>query len=189
MRRNDAQHLPPMLLNERIVPAKGGNYEKVLSIILTVICGLLANLIAAVPAAWTLLSGDNVVSGVLVGLLIACGLGALLNLIGRKLEEECLIARRALFLIAQAPFVVLMAALFIQNAVELHSSEPSLGDMFSGLYGWGLELNYYVYLGALATAVMTIVAAFVIFAVAGKKPNLKKEKQNERKNRTADQQH
>lgn len=138
--------------------------KKAIAVILTIICGLLANIIAAVFPVWALLASDNIVFVVLVGLPIACGLAALLNLIGRKLEEKSTIARRVFLLIAQAPFVVFTAALFIQNAVELHNYEPSLGDMWSGMYGWGLELGYYVYLGALATAVMTTAAAFSLSA-------------------------
>lgn len=57
-----------------------------------------------------------------------------------------------------------MAALFIQNAVELQNYNPSLDDMWSGLNYLGLELGYYVYLGALATAVMTTAAAFSLSA-------------------------
>lgn len=137
-------------------------FKKTLAVILTIICGLLANIIAAVPAVSVLLTEESIGFGFLVGLLIAYGIAALLNLIGRKLEEKRIIARWALWLLAQAPFVILMAILFIQNAVELHNYEPSLGDMWSGLYGWGLELGYYAYLGALATAVMTTVAAFAL---------------------------
>lgn len=148
--------------------------KKALAVILTIICGLLTNIIAAVLPVWALLTSENIVFGVLVGLPIACGLAALLNLIGKKIEGKCGLARRAFLLIAQAPFVVLMAALFIQNAVELHNYEPSLGDMWSGLYGWGLELGYYVYLGALATAVMTTVAAFAL-PVAGVLKSKKQE--------------
>lgn len=140
--------------------------KKALAVILTIICGLLTNIIAAVLPVWALLTSENIVFGVLVGLPIACGLAALLNLIGKKIEGKCGLARRAFLLIAQAPFVVLMAALFIQNAVELHNYNPSLDDMWSGMYGWGLELSYYAYLGALATAVMTTVAAFAL-PVAG----------------------
>lgn len=148
--------------------------KKALAVILTIICGLLTNIIAAVLPVWALLTSENIVFGVLVGLPIACGLAALLNLIGKKTEGKCGLARRAFLLIAQAPFVVLMAALFIQNAVELHNYEPSLGDMWSGLYGWGLELSYYAYLGGLATAVMTTVAAFAL-PVAGVLKSKKQE--------------
>ncbi|MDE6733069.1 MAG: hypothetical protein K2J77_09370 [Oscillospiraceae bacterium] len=149
--------------------------KKVLSIILTVICGLLANAIAAVPAVWLLLTSESVVFGVLVGLPIACGLAALLNLIGKKTEGKCGVARRVFLLIAQAPFVILVTALFIQNAVELYHYEPSLGDMFSGLYGWGLELNYYAYLGALATAVMTTIGGFIMMLADRQKARTEKQ--------------
>lgn len=143
--------------------------KKPLSIILTVICGFLANIIAAVPAVWLLLTNDNVVFGVLVGLPIACGLAALLNLIGKKIEGKCGIARWVFLLVAQAPFVVLFAALFITNAVKLHNFDDSVDYMWSGLDYWGLELGFYTYLGALVTAVMTTVGAFVMAARVKKK--------------------
>lgn len=139
--------------------------KKTLAVILTIICGLLANIIAAVPAVSVLLTEESIGFGFLVGLLIAYGIAALLNLIGRKLEEKRIIARWALLLLAQAPFVILMAILFIQNAVELHNYE-STDDMWTGLHFWSLQVGYYMYLGALATAVMTTVAAFAL-PVAG----------------------
>lgn len=138
--------------------------KKALTVILTIICGLLANAVAAVPAVWLLLTSENVVLGVLIGLPVAFGLAALLNLIGKKIEGKCGLARRAFLLIAQAPFVVLTTIFFIQSAVELQNYEPSLGDMFSGLNYLGLELYYYAFLGALATAVMTTAAAFSLSA-------------------------
>ncbi len=143
--------------------------KKAIAIILTIICGLLANIIAAVPAVWLLLTNDNVVFGVLVGLPIAFGLAALLNLVGKKIEGKCGIARRIFLLVAQAPFVVLFAVLFIQNAVELHNFDDSVGYMFSGLDYLGLVLSYYTYLGALATAVMTTAGAFIMAARVKKK--------------------
>lgn len=62
--------------------------KKALTVILTIICGLLANIIAAVFPVWALLASDNIVFGVLVGLPIACGLAALLNLIGKEDRGE-----------------------------------------------------------------------------------------------------
>ncbi len=149
--------------------------KKPLAIILTVICGFLANAVAAVPAVWLLLTNENVVPGLLAGLPTAFGLAALLNLIGKKIEGKCGIARRAFLLVAQAPFVVLFAALFITNAVRLHNFDYSVDYMWSGLDYWGLELNFYTYLGALATAVMTTVGAFIMMSVDRQKARAKEQ--------------
>lgn len=149
--------------------------KKPLTVILTIICGLLVNIIAAVPAVWLLLTSENVVFGVLVGLPIACGLAALLNLIGKKIEGKCGIVRRVFLLIAQSPFVVFFAVLFITNAVELHNYNPSLDDMWSGLNYLSLGLGYYVYLGGLVTAVMTTAGAFIMMSVDRQKAQTEKQ--------------
>lgn len=145
--------------------------KKVLAIILTVICGFLANTIAAVPSVWILLTSEKalgLIIGLLAGLLIACGLADLLNLIGKKLEGKCGLARWVFLLIAQAPFVVLFAALFITNAVRLHNFDDSVDYMFSGLDYWGLKLGFYMYLGALVTSAATTAAAFIALAISKK---------------------
>lgn len=68
--------------------------KKALTIILTIIGGLLANIIAAVFPVWALLASDNIVFVVLVGLPIACGLAVRLNRVGKKLEENCGLKRQ-----------------------------------------------------------------------------------------------
>lgn len=144
---------------------KGAIMKKAFTVILTIICGFLANIIAAVPAVSVLLTEESIVFGLLCSLLIAYGFGALLNLIGKKLEEKRIIARRALLLIAQLPFVVIMAFLFITNAVNLYNYEPSLGDMWTGMHYWSLSVGYYMYLGGLATSAAATACAIIVMLV------------------------
>lgn len=75
-------------------------------------------------------------------------------------------------LIAQAPFVVLFAALFITNAVRLHNFDDSVDYMFSGLDYLGLKLGFYMYLGALVTSAATTAAAFIALAISKKKQEI-----------------
>lgn len=138
--------------------------KKPLVIILTVICGLLMNIIAAVPMAWSFLC-ENTELGVILCIAIAFGLSALLNFIGKKLEGKCGLKRQVFLLLAQAPFVVFMAAFFIPNAVKLHNYTPSPGYMWDGLYYWGLEFGNCVYLGGLITSVAVTVCAFIVMFV------------------------
>ncbi len=140
--------------------------KKPLVIILTVICGLLVNIIAAVPAAWSFLC-ENSALGVILGIAIAIGLAALLNLIGKKLEGKCGLKRHVFLLLAQMPFVVFMAALFIPNAVALHNYIPT-NDMWTGLHYLGLEVGNCVYLGGLATSAAVTLGAFIVMLVEKK---------------------
>lgn len=141
--------------------------KKPLVIVLTVICGLLANIIAAVPAASLLLS-ENEALCVIAVIPIALGLAALLNLIGRKAEKKCGLKRQVFLLLAQAPFVVFMAALFIPNAVKLRNYTPT-SNMWTGLYYLGLEFGNCVYLGGLATSAAVTLGAFIVMLVDKRK--------------------
>lgn len=141
--------------------------KKPLVIVLTVICGLLVNIIAALPVV-SLLVSENEELCVIVVIAISVGLAALLNLIGKKIEGKCGLKRQVFLLIAQMPFVVFMAALFIPNAVELHNYKPS-SDMWSGLYYWGLEFRNCVYLGGLATSAAVTLGAFIVMLVDKRK--------------------
>lgn len=141
--------------------------KKPLVIVLTVICGLLVNIIAAVPVV-SLLVSENEELCVIVGIVIALGLAALLNFIGKKLEGKCGLKRQVFLLIAQAPFVVFMAALFIPNAVKLYNYTPT-SDMWSGLHYWGLEVGNCVYLGGLITSAAVTVCAFIVMFVDKRK--------------------
>ncbi len=115
--------------------------KKALTVILIVICGLIANVLmnAAVIAAWGF-NGAGAGWSVLVGIAAAAAVCALGVTVSRKLR----VRRRTLLICAQAPALAVAAFLFAGGLVQYLDVMSSKGgsDMWSGLR-YGLTVAFF----------------------------------------------
>lgn len=138
--------------------------KKVLTIILLVICGLVANVLmnAAVLAAWGF-NGAGAGWSVLVGIAAAAALCALGVTVCGKLR----IRRRTLLICTQAPALAIAAILFAGGLINYLDIMASKGgsDMWSGLrYGLGVAF-FYIYTVIFITVLLMTAALTLALSI------------------------
>lgn len=122
--------------------------KKAVTIILTVICGALANIIIA--AATILLLFVNPVLSIFAGTALIFGYCALCGFVFPKIRG--LINRAVFIILLQAPWLIYSAGCF---AVSLRDYNKPMGnDMFAGLRALGYKLSLIFSIVFLAAAVL-----------------------------------
>lgn len=122
--------------------------KKTVTILLTVICGALANIIIA--AATIFLAFVNPAFGLIVGAAMIFGYCALCGFVFPKIRG--LINRAVFIILLQAPWLIYSAICF---GVSLRNyNRPRGNDMFAGLRALGYELSLIYSIVFLAAAVL-----------------------------------
>ncbi len=148
--------------------------KRTLSVILTILFGLLAN--AVICAAGVLAYPAHVVLYIIAAAaLISIYSPTLIAVVGNAADKSG-ISRKTLYICAQAPILALSIAYLIE---ELVTYDPPRNTAFGGWRYVNLGLGLGIAVCMTATAIVTTAVSFIIAAMAKKKDETSKGEQNE----------
>lgn len=135
---------------------KGNSMKKVLTVILLIIGGLVANILvnAAVIAVWGF-NDSTIPLSVIVGAAAVAAVCALAVVICNKTS----VRRRMLLPCSQAPIFAVAILMLIDSAIRYYDvTHSDYNDMWSGLRYWGAQLGLTVGTAAIITVSVTTAA-------------------------------